>query len=491
MDSPAHSDSKHDEKHIEDHRALEANDNDGFDAARDHKLMKRIDFRLMPIICVLYALSLIDRVNLGSARVEGLGVTLKFEGYKNNYYSIALLVFFIGYFLFELPSTLVLRRLHPRNFLTMIIVLWGATTLGMGFVHSWKTLAVCRAVLGSLEAGFFPACVYLISSWYKRYEVQRRLSVFYMSSVLASGFASILAYGLARMHGLGGLEGWRWIFIMLGIITIVAGLIGWVLIVDFPDKANFLSEEERRHVIRRLDRDRGDGEHDPLTTQKVLTHLSDWKIWALSVAFACSTMPAYSLAYFIPIILRGLGFSVALSNILVAPPYVCAVLLALTTSWWSDRIRLRTPFIIAHSLIAIIGFTIVLHGNSNGVKLFGTFLAVSGTQPQMPFVIGLLQNNIVSSSKRAVASGVQVAFGAIGGIAASTVYQEKDSPKYVNGLRATIAFHAGVIATVCAVAVAFHIRNKELDREAAQRPQGDLERMSEKERALALWRHTV
>ncbi|KAG9082498.1 hypothetical protein FRC06_004966, partial [Ceratobasidium sp. 370] len=326
-------DEKFNEKQVESRGEVESADNEGFDAARERRLIKRIDFRLMPILCVLYALSLIDRVNLGSARVEGLGVTLKFEGYKNNYYSIALLVFFIGYFLFELPSTLVLRRLRPRNFLTMIIVLWGATTLGMGFVKSWKTLAVCRAVLGMLEAGFFPACVYLISSWYKRYEVQRRLSVFYMSSVLASGFASILAYGLARMHGIGGLQGWRWIFIMLGIITIVAGIIGWLLIVDFPDNAEFLTEEERRHVIRRLDRDRGDGAHDALTTKKVLSHLADWKIWALSVAFACSTMPAYSLAYFIPIILRGLGFSVALSNILVAPPYIFAVLLALTTSW--------------------------------------------------------------------------------------------------------------------------------------------------------------
>ncbi|QRV95586.1 major facilitator superfamily transporter [Ceratobasidium sp. AG-Ba] len=278
---------------------------------------------------------------------------------------------------------------------------------------------------------------------------------------------------------------------MLGIITIVAGAIGWLLIVDFPDNANFLTEEERRHVIRRLDRDRGDGEHDELTTKKVLAHLSDWKIWTLAVAFACSTMPAYSLAYFIPIILRGLGFSVALSNILVAPPYVVAVMLALATSWWSDKIRLRTPFIIAHSLIAIAGFTIVLHAHSNGVKLFGTFLAVAGTQPQMPFIIGLLQNNIVSSSKRAVASGVQVAFGAIGGIAASTVYQEKDSPRYINGLRATIIFHAGLIATVCAVAYAFHLRNKQLDREAALRSEVELDAMNEKERALALWRHTI
>ncbi|KDN42655.1 hypothetical protein RSAG8_06612, partial [Rhizoctonia solani AG-8 WAC10335] len=312
-----------------------------------------------------------------------------------------------------------------------------------------------------------------------------------MSSVLASGFASILAYGLARMHGIGGLEGWRWIFIMRRIVTIVAGSIGWLLIVDFPDKATFLSEEERRHVIRRLNRDRGDGEHDPLTTQKVLAHLSDWKIWALALAFGCSTMPAYSLAYFIPIILRGLGFSVALSNILVAPPYVVAVMLALFTSWWSDKIRIRTPFIVAHSLIAIAGFTIVLHAKGNGVKLFGTFLAVAGTQPQMPFVIGLLQNNIVSSSKRAVASGVQVAFGAIGGIAASTVYQQKDSPRYITGLRATIAFHTGLIATVCAVTFAFHLKNKELDRHAASRPQSELDAMNEKERALATWRHTV
>ncbi|KAG9073626.1 hypothetical protein FS749_014854 [Ceratobasidium sp. UAMH 11750] len=99
--------------------------------------------------------------------------------------------------------------------------------------------------------------------------------------------------------------------------------------------------------------------------------------------------------------------------------------------------------------------------------------------------------SIVSSSKRAVASGVQVAFGAIGGIAASTVYQEKDAPHYVNGLRATIIFHAGLIVTVSAVTYTFHVRNKQLDREAAHRSEAELDAMSEKERALALWRHTV
>jgi hypothetical protein len=117
------------------------------------------------------------------------------------------------------------------------------------------------------------------------------------------------------MDGLGGLEGWRWIFIMLGVITIVTGAIGWLLIVDFPETANFITEEERRDgecynhvlfstakqhpVIHRLDLDRGDGEHDALTAKKVLVHLSDWKIWALSVVFGCATMPSYALAYFV------------------------------------------------------------------------------------------------------------------------------------------------------------------------------------------------
>ena len=129
-----------------------------------------------------------------------------------------------------------------------------------------------------------------------------------------------------------------------------------------------------------------------------------------------------------------MGFSVTLSLLLAAPPYVLAVIISLITSWWADKIHHRSPFILVHSTIAILGFALVtLSSLPIGVRLFGTFLATAGAIPNQPTVLAFAQNNIVGTSKRAVVSSIQVAFAAVGGIAASTVYRQQDAPKYLPG----------------------------------------------------------
>jgi hypothetical protein len=183
---------------------------------------------------------------------------------------------------------------------------WGAVTIGMGFVKDWRVLTVCRAILGFFEAGehlpitlpgynakadinsgFLPACVYLVSSWYMRFEVQKRMVGFYVVTVCINGFSSIMAYGLMQMDGIQGIRGWSWIFIIEGVITCVLALIGYVLIIDFPDKVlqrrngKFLSARDVMILKARIDRDRDDSTADSITWGKVGKHLSDWKLWVL------------------------------------------------------------------------------------------------------------------------------------------------------------------------------------------------------------------
>lgn len=149
---------------------------------------------------------------------------------SNNGYSITSLVFFITYTIFQIPATVIIRKVGPRIFLSAIVLFWGAVMIvsprnsrhcrfcsqlqGFGFVPSWPAMAGLRVVLGALEAGFYPGCVYLLSTWYPRYELQKRNAAFYLIGSTASGFGGILAYGLMQMSGIGGLEGWRWIFIV-------------------------------------------------------------------------------------------------------------------------------------------------------------------------------------------------------------------------------------------------------------------------------------
>ena len=128
-----------------------------------------------------------------------------------------------------------------------------------------------------------------------------------------------------------------------------------------------------------------------------------------------------------------MGFSLNVSLLLVAPPYILSIFVTLISSYLADRCRYRTPFIFLHSFIAIAGFSLLASPLANPIKLFGIFLAVAGSNANQPTAIAFAQNNIITTSKRAVASAMQIGFGAIGGIAASTVFREQDAPKYTPG----------------------------------------------------------
>ena len=153
----------------------------------------------------------------------------------NNGYSIVTLVFFVSYILFQPPATIMTRKIGPRVFLSALAVGWGIVMIGMGLVKSWPQLAGLRVILGVFEAGYFPGAVYLLSTWYTRYEMGKRYAVFYIIGCVASAFAGILAYGLMQMNGLAGKTGWRWIFIIEGILTCVIGVGAYIFLVPFPD----------------------------------------------------------------------------------------------------------------------------------------------------------------------------------------------------------------------------------------------------------------
>ena len=280
--------------HVEDAVSPAASDI-SVDEIYTHKQQKdiihRVDRRLVVMCGLMYCISLMDRTNLSAAALGGMLTELEMEagtptGFR---YSIVVLVFFVTYTLCQPPATVLARKIGPRNFLSVITLLWGSVMIAFGFVPNWTTLAGLRILLGILEAGFFPGCVYLLSTWYSRYDVQKRYSVFYLIGAAASAFAGILAFGLMQMNGLAGITGWRWIFIMEGVISCLIALLGAWLLVDFPEEAHkcwrFLSADECAFIIRRVNKDRGDALPEPFTFSRFLRPALDLKIWGFAVIF--------------------------------------------------------------------------------------------------------------------------------------------------------------------------------------------------------------
>ncbi|KAK4994195.1 hypothetical protein LTR66_005731, partial [Elasticomyces elasticus] len=241
---------------------------EGFSPAEQKKIIHRIDRRLVPTVGLMYCVSLMDRTNLSAAAIAGMTKELKLNvGFR---YSIVTLVFFITYVLFQPPSTVLCRKIGPRVYLSVITLLWGSIMIAMGFSKNWTTLVGLRVILGVLEAGFFPGCVYLLSTWYVRYDMGKRYSVFYLLGSLASACAGILAFGLMQMNGLQRLTGWRWIFIMEGVLTCIVAGLGYVFLISFPDDNahktfHFLNEREISFIVARVNADRGDVATEPFS----------------------------------------------------------------------------------------------------------------------------------------------------------------------------------------------------------------------------------
>jgi len=247
-------------------------------------------------------------------------------------------------------------------------------------------------------------------------------------------------------------------------LTAVIALVAWFIIIDFPDKATrkgFLSSEEGAFIARRIEEDRGDSVPDALTFAKFGKHLLDLKLWAFALMFMSSTMPAYAFAYFSPVIIRGMGYSGGVSNLLAAPPVVFAVVSAFFFAWLSDKIKLRSPAIVAQCLIIIIGLMLTAYHSNNGVRYFGIFLGTAGCQGNIPTVLAYQSNNIRLQSKRSVGSALQIGFGAIGGIVASTVFKEADAPTYRPGLWVTAGLQFMTMGLVAATSLYFWTRNKQ------------------------------
>ncbi|KAG6859955.1 hypothetical protein C0995_001273 [Termitomyces sp. Mi166 len=269
----------------------------------------------------------------------------------------------------QLPSNMIVQKLGPRVWLTICVIGWGATQLGMGFVPEWGYLVLCRVFLG---------------------------------------------YALTLIAPRGGLNGWQWIFVIEGAITIVVGFITYFIFPNFPDKNRFLSAEQTKLVLDRVEKDRGDSLPDKMTWTKLRLHLSDWKIWVFALMLMCVTVPTYVSGYFAPIILASMGYNVRNSLLLSAPPGVIAALLSFVSAYISDRLRRRALLITIQTILTITGLSLIGYAESHGVRYFGACASVPG-------VLSYSANNVVTHTKRSVSTAVIVAFAGVGGIFATTV----------------------------------------------------------------------
>ncbi|KAL3422689.1 MFS transporter [Phlyctema vagabunda] len=398
----------------------------------EKSLLRKLDLKLLPPLTLLYLLSFLDRSNIGNARLEGLIDDLNFTG---NEYLFTLTIYFIGYVIFEIPCNIILKRTTPRFWLPTLTLVWGIVATLLGVCQNFAGFVVARFFLGVAESGLFPGVVFYLSMWYKRTESHYRVSLFFSAASLAGAFGGILAYGIGFMRGVGGLEGWRWIFILEGILTCIVATLAYFFIHNYPQTASFLSEPERDYVIARL-RDSSDATNtEAFEWSSVNAALKDYKCWLYGLGFHTMSLPLYTLSLFLPTIIKNLGYTAAQAQLLSVPPYAVATVLTVVVAILSEKTHLRSPFVLASSSVAIIGYIILLAAPASkpGVSYAGTIFAAAGIYPSCAIVLSWAAANVSGQAKRATATAMTITIGNLGAVLGTQLYRPGTAPTFKLG----------------------------------------------------------
>ncbi|OQO06353.1 hypothetical protein B0A48_08942 [Cryoendolithus antarcticus] len=430
--------------------------------ALERRLRLKVDLRLCTIAGVLCSLNLLDSGVISSASVTSMITDLDLTG---NRYSISIFIFTIASIAFQLPSTIAVRTFGPRIWFPIITFSFGLITMCTAFVTTWKQMIALRILLGMAMSGVYPGLTLLISSWYPRKEQQVRFAFLQSGQVIILATGSIVNFGLNKLNGRGGLKGWQYMFLVQGLIACMFGLLTRAWIIDFPENAHnslyFLTPEEQKLAVSRIQRDRKDVEAEPFTWYAVLRHAGDAKVYAFAVLFFCLNLVSTSLSYFLPIILQnGMGFSADKAILLSAPPYYYAVIPVLLSSFIGDRYNTRGPIIAFNSLCLILGFCLLGFASDTTARYIGVYLATGAYISNWAALSAYQANNIAGQWKRAFTAATVTAFNGAGGIAGSYIVRQKEAPRYTTAVWISIGSHLVILGVVGLFTMGFWFANR-------------------------------
>ncbi|OBT68516.1 hypothetical protein VE03_02875 [Pseudogymnoascus sp. 23342-1-I1] len=416
------------------------------ESAIERALVRKVDMHIIPLIILLYLFSFLDRVNIGNARLYGMEEDLNLKG---NQYQIAVSILFVTYCGLEVPSNLLLKKFQPGRYIAVITITWGIIATLSGLVNNFGSLVACRLLLGVFEAGLFPGLITYLTLFYSRRQLAVRIGYLFTSAAIAGACGGLIAYGISFMDGAAGLSGWRWIFILEGIPSVLVGIACIFVLPNDVETAYFLTEEERKLMVNVRFREVG----QTVSSQKfhwadVKEGAKDFQLWAFSIAQFGEDVMLYGFSTFLPTIIKGIGhWTVAESQALTVPVYALGAITYLIVAWISDRTQQRGLYTCIFAVVSIVGYGMLLSHASSGVSYAGCFLVAMGLYVSVGLPLAWLPGNLPRYGKRTLASGLQLMFGNIAGIATPFMYPTADGPNYIMG-HATSLSMVGMAALI-------------------------------------------
>ncbi|HVE43007.1 MAG TPA: MFS transporter [Planctomycetota bacterium] len=409
------------------------------------RTLKKVMGRLLPFIFLCYIVAYIDRVNTGFA-AKSLQLDL---GLSKAQFGRGAGLFFLGYFLFEIPSNMILRTVGARIWIARIMIVWGIVSMGMIFVKGVWSFYVMRVLLGLAEAGFFPGMVLYLTYWIPARERARAGALFMIAAPIAMAVGAPLSGALLDMHGHWGLKGWHWLFLVEGFPAIILGVLTFKFLTESPEKATWLTTEEREWLKTELEAERARKAAQTSTT--AFQSLSNPKVWVLCLVYFLNTSVTYGLFLWLPQMLEEATELKGLKLGLVSSiPFMAAIAGMIAICKHSDRTGERKYHVAACAVIAAIGLVLaVLFRHSPALLVLSFAFCQLGQRAVMP-VFWAIPPIFLGGAAAAAGIALINAIGNLGGYFGPDMmgFLAKESKDYSKGLLVLAACMIGVAVTV-------------------------------------------
>jgi MFS transporter, ACS family, tartrate transporter len=369
----------------------------------------RIARHLLPFLFVLYVIAFLDRMNIGAAALQ----MPRDLGFSDRVVGLGAGIFFLGYFLLEIPGALIVERWSARRWIARIMISWGMVTVLMAFIHTAQQFYLVRFFVGAAEAGFLPGVIVYLTHWFRYEDRGKAVAFFYAANPLSYVIGSPIAGLLLGISWL-GLRGWRWLFILEGVPAIVLGVMTIFYLTDWPAQARWLPADERSWIIEQLRREK-----------KAKSRRHSFSVWGalrnrdvilLTLCYFCAMTGSYGIAFWLPTILKRLsGLSDLKVTLLAALPYIAAFVTQQVNGWHSDRTGERRWHAAMPVFLCALALSLAVVNSSRPTVSIGLFVLVGASFYGFQPVFWAVPTLFLSESAAAASIGLINSVGNLGG----------------------------------------------------------------------------
>ena len=382
----------------------------------EQRTISKISWRLLPLLMISYFIAYLDRVNLGFA---GAAMS-KDLGFTAAVFGSAAGIFFLAYFLFEVPSNMALERFGARRWIARIMFSWGILSAAQAWVGGATSFNIVRFLLGIAEAGFFPGVIFYITLWFPAAYRARIVGWFMFAIPISTVIGSPISGYILNMDGVGGMHGWQWLFILEALPSLVLTFFVLMYLPDGPKDAKWLTDEERTWLQRTLDAERQNRESINKISWKQ-SRLNP-RVIGLGFVYMGITVPLYGLSFFLPQIIKGFG---GLSNVQIgfinAFPYLVGAVAMLFWTRASDARKERKWFLLIPLACIFVGLVLAAQTSSPVPKMAAVTLAAFGIFSALP-TFWTLPTAILSGTAAAAGIAWINSIGNLGGYIGPTIF---------------------------------------------------------------------